>query len=70
MLFLLGQELQCEDISHKVEISDSNENECNTKEDSVESDFEEIQEYKGPVTRAKAKALEQANALMAHYFGT
>ena len=68
MLFPLSQELQCEDLGHKVEESDSNEKECNINEDSVESDNEKEQEYQGPVTRAKAKALEQANALMAHYF--
>ena len=70
MLFSLGQELQCEDIGHKVEASDSNENKHHTEEDSVESDLEEEQEYQGPVTKGKAKALEQANALMAHYFST
>ena len=43
MLFLLSQELQCEDIGHKVEDSDSNENECNIEEDSVESNINLIQ---------------------------
>ena len=70
MLLPLSQELQCEDLGHKVEDLDLNEEECNIEEDSVESEKEEEQEYQGPVTRAKAKALEQANALMAHYFGT
>ena len=34
------------------------------------SDVEEEQEYKGPVMRARTKALEQANMLMAQYFDT
>ena len=70
MLFQLSQELQCEDLGHKVEDLDLSEEEHNIKEDSVESENEEKQEYQGPVTRAKAKALEQVNALMAHYFDT
>ena len=36
----------------------------------MDPEMEEEQGYKGPMTRAKAKALEQANALMVHYFGT
>ena len=70
MPFPLSQELQCEDLGHKVQDLDLNEEEHNIKEDSVESENEEKQEYQGPVTRAKAKALEQANALTAHYFDT
>ena len=72
MLFPLGQELQCEDNSQKDEISDPKQDHKNTETDSeeIESENAEKQEYVGPVTRAKAKALEQANALMAHYFGT
>ena len=79
MLFPLGQELQCEDISQRVEVSDADtetEHVEETSEQSLSKDsdpeveVEEKQAYKGPVTRAKAKALEQANALMVHYFGT
>ena len=70
MLFPLSQELQCEDLGHKVEDLDLNEKEHNIEEDLVESEKEEEQEYQGSVTKAKAKALEQANALVAHYFGT
>ena len=79
MLFPLGQELQCEDISQRVEVSDPDTETEYIKETSEQSlskdsdpevEVEEKQAYKGPVTRAKAKALEQANALMVHYFGT
>ena len=64
----IHQELQCEDLGHKVEDLDLNEEEHNIEE--VQSEKEEEQEYQGPVTRAKAKALKQANVLMAHYFDT
>ena len=72
MLFLLGQKLQCEDIGQKVKISDAIVNKENTEEDAIEkeSDVEEEQEYKVPVTRARTKALEKANILMAQYFDT
>ena len=75
MLFPLGPELQCEDISQRVEVSDPDtetEHTEETSEQNLSKDPEvvEEQDYKGPVTRAKAKALEQANTLMAHYFGT
>ena len=71
MLFPLGKELQCEDISQRVEVSDPNTetkymeetSEKNLSKDSdPEIEEEEKQAYKGPVKRAKAKALEQANA--------
>ena len=67
MLFPLGQELQCEDIGQKVEISDTIRKQENTEEESeeIESDIEEKQEYEGPVTRVRTKALEQANILIA-----
>ena len=67
MLFPLGQELQCEDESHKVQVSEPMEHNVNAKMDSEgeEPSTEVKQEYKGPVTRARARALEQANALMA-----
>ena len=77
MLFPLGQELQCEDINQRVKVSDPDTETEHTKETSEQSlskdsdpkvEVEEKQAYKGPVTRAKT--LEQANALMAHYFGT
>ena len=60
MLFPLGQELQCEDISQRVEVSDPKIETQNTKEDSGQMDpeIEEKQGYQGPVTRAKARALE------------
>ena len=72
MLFPLGQELQCEDIGQRVEVSDPNIETQNTKENSGQMDpeMEEEQGYEGPMTRAKTKALEQANVLMAPYFGT
>ena len=72
MLFPLGQELQCEDESHKVQISSPVENYVNTEVDSdeEESNIEEKQEYEGPVTRARTKALAQANMLMSQYFDT
>ena len=38
--------------------------------DSEISKSEENTGYKGPMTRAKTKALEQANVLMIHYSGT
>ena len=76
MLFPLSQELQCEDISQRVEVSDTETEHVKetseqslSKESDPEVEVEEKQAYKGPVTRAKAKALEQANVLMAHYFG-
>ena len=34
------------------------------------SESEENTRYKGPMTRAKTKALEQANVLMVQYSGT
>ena len=73
ILFPLGQESQCEDISQRVKISDPEIETQNTEEKDSEwkdPELEEKQVYKGPVTRAKAKALKQANALMIHYFGT
>ena len=72
MLFPLGQELQLEDISQRAEVSDPEIETQNTEEDSgwKDPEVEEKQVYKGPVTRARAKALEQANALMVHYFGS
>ena len=72
MLFPLGQGLQCEDICQRVEVSDPKIKTQNTKENSGQMDpeMEEKQGYKGPMTRAKTKALEQANALMVHYFDT
>ena len=72
MLFPLGQELQYEDISQRVEVSDPKKETRNTEENSGQMDpeMEEKQGYQGPVITAKAKALEQANALMIHYFGT
>ena len=82
MLFPLSQELQCEDISQRVEVSDPKIERQNTKENSGQTNPEkedsdgEVSEsegntgYKDPMTRAKTKALEQANVLMVHYFGT
>ena len=72
MLFPLGQKLQCEDIGQRVEVSDPNRETEDTKESSeqIDTELEEKQGYEGPLTRAKAKALEHANALMVHYFGT
>ena len=53
MLFPLDQELQCEDISQKVEISHETKNHVNTEVNSeeIDSDMEEKQEYKGLMTR-------------------
>ena len=77
ILFPLGQELQCEDINQRVEVSDPDTETEHIKETSEQSlskdsdpEVEEKQAYKDPVTRAKAKALEQANAFMVHYIGT
>ena len=72
MLFPLGQELQCEDIGQRVEISDPHKETKDIRESSVliDAELEEEWGFKGPLTRAKAKTLEQANALMVHYFGT
>ena len=72
MLFPLGQELQCEDKSHKVQISGPLQNHVNTEMDSDEegSINDEAQECKGPVTRAKTKGLAQAKMLMARDFDT
>ena len=58
MLFPLGQELQCEDISQRVKVSDPKRETQNTKENSGQTDpeMEEEQGYKGPMTRAKARA--------------
>ena len=49
MLFPLGQELQCEDISQRVEVSDTNLETQNTEEDSGQMDpeIEEKQGYQG-----------------------
>ena len=60
MLFPLGQELQCEDISQRVKVSDPKIETQNTKENSLQMDpeMEEEQGYKSPMTRAKARALE------------
>ena len=72
VLFPLGQELQCENIGQRVKVSDPKIETQNTKENSGQTypDMEEGQGYKGPMTRAKARALEQANVLRTHYFGT
>ena len=82
MLFPLGQELQCEDIGQRVEVFDPKIETWNKKENSGQTNPEredsdgEISEsekntgYKGPMTRAKTKALEQATVLMLHYCGT
>ena len=73
MLFPLSQELQCEDISQKVEVSNSDmEDNCEDILDSSdhETDHDEKQEYVGPVTRSRARAQDQANLLMAQYFDT
>ena len=72
MVFPLGQGQQYEDIGQKVEVSNSRSNHENIGKDpgEVESDSEEKQEYEGPVTRARTKALRQANMLMAQYFDT
>ena len=81
MLFPLGQELQCEDIGQRVEVFDPKITQ-NTKENSGQmnperkdsdgeiSESEENTGCKGPMTRAKTKALEQTNVLMIHYSGT
>ena len=71
-LFPLGQELQCEDESHSVQVSEPMENHVYTEIDSdqEELDIEEEQEFKGPITRVRTRILEQANALMAQYFVT
>ena len=71
MLFPLGQELQCEDIGQRVDVLDPHRETEDTKESSgqIDTELEEKQVYEDPLTRAKAKALEQANALMVHYFG-
>ena len=81
MLFPLGQELQCEDTGQRVKVFDPKITQ-NTKEnsgqtnperedsDSETSESEENTGCKGPMTRAKTKALEQANVLMIHYSGT
>ena len=80
MLFPLGQELQCEDIGQRVEVFYPKIETQNTKENSGQTNPEkedsdgEISEsekntgYKGPMTSAKTKGLEQANVLMIHYF--
>ena len=72
MLYPLGQELQCANKSHKVQVSEPMENNANTEMDSdkEKSDIEEKQEYEGPLTRARTKALAQANMVMAQYFDT
>ena len=72
MLFPLGQGLQCKDIGQKVEFSDltSNHENKGKNPEEVVSASEEKQEYEGPITRAKTKALRQANMLMAQYFDT
>ena len=82
MLFPLGQELQCEDIGQRVEVFDpkieiqnTNENsgQMNPEKEDSDGEISESEKntgYKGPLTRAKTKALEQANVLMVHYFGT
>ena len=59
-------------ISQKVEISGSIKSEGNTEKspENLNSETEEKKEYEGPITRAKFKALEQANILMAQYFDT
>ena len=41
-----------------------------SKDSNPEVEVEEEQGYKGPMTRAKARALQQADALIVHYFGT
>ena len=67
MLFPLNQELQCEDSSQKVEVSNSDvEDNCEDILDSSdhETDHDEKQEYVGPVTRSTARAQDQDILLM------
>ena len=77
----LGQELQCEDIGQIVEIfhpkitqnTKENSEQMNPEREDSDGEISESEEntgYEGPMTRAKTKALEQANVLMVHYFGT
>ena len=81
MLFPLGQELQCEDIGQRVKGFDpkitqntkENSGQMNPEREDPDSEISESEEntgYKGPMTRAKTKALEQTNVLMIHYSGT
>ena len=68
MLFQLRQELQCEDNSQKVKVSNSDmEDNCEDILDSSdhETDQDEKQEYVGPVTRSRARTQDKANLLMA-----
>ena len=68
MLFPLSQELQCGDISQKVEVSNSDmEDNCEDILDSSdhETDHNEKQEYVDPVARSRTRAQDQANLLMA-----
>ena len=73
MIFPLSHEMQCEDSSQKVEVSNSDmEDNCEDILDSSdhEADQDEKQEYVGPVTRSRARTQDQANLLMAQYFDT
>ena len=58
-------------IGQRDKVSDPKIETQNTKENSGQT-YPEMEEqgYKGPMTRAKARALEQTNVLMIHYFGT
>ena len=56
MLFLLSQELQCEDNSQKMKISNSDmEDNCEDSSDR-KTDQDEKQEYMDPVIRYRARA--------------
>ena len=81
MLFPLGQELQCEDTGQRVEVFDpkitwnakGNSGQTNPQKEDSDGEISESEEntgYKGPMTRAKIKALEQADVLMVQYSGT
>ena len=70
MLFPLSQELQYEDNSQKVKISNS-DMEDNFEDSSYhETDQDEKQEHEGPVNRSIARVQDQANLLMAQNFDT
>ena len=59
MLFPLGQELQCEDIGQGVEVSDPKIETQNTEDSGqMDPEIEEKHGYQGPMTRAKARALD------------
>ena len=74
MLFPLSQELQCEDVSQKDRISGPIKNRKEAEDNSImstsesEDDINDVdinikQEYKGPVTRARAKEKLKAQEL-------